>query len=647
MKKIISAIIILSILASQAVLAAPSLLKDYIFSDGEYLYTFGNIEKNSDIDELGVKINGENYKLEDNKLPMAKLTGKFGIGIKDSGNLLGESYSVAPYTVKDENETVGEAIELVKEASVRNLKYHGPESDTVDVKPVLMESLITGSGIYTSPTVYVADNVKPEVKQDQYIMSFNPHAAPTNVKNEWMGGVKKWISFDLYESATVKVYTKGTFASMLDSKYGFTDNTLEDSGCYFTMKHIEYPNAAQEGFDHMYTKHIDASAGAVTVAVPNIGGYGGINRMGYVIAIDYDEEEEVAAEITDVKYAGGVGDVNVSLVHSFEEGSPLYTNYEVYAAKNVHSSLAGNPYIISDNPIAGSMDSSVKALWQGEITDWITFKINKCATVKILTDGDSLAYGNAGFKKSSEAATWVELLNKDWPNAERTKRTVLYEKIVDVPKNGETVTVAIPNAPRTSNKWGHIVVVDFDDEYVAPALPEIIPEVSNVLYIGPEGEGYTVEAGEKLAVGNRAYTNYELVFGDIEASMLGKNYIIMGSPNKADVPQTIKDGWDGSSRDWISFEINKSARIKVVTDGDTLKKCSSYGFNKSEAEIDYYISTAQPAGDAHKSFSVMYYKDVEVPYGEKVTVKIPNAPTWSGSLKWGHFVIIDFDGYNE
>lgn len=644
MKKIISAILLGTFLLSFSLtsFAGVNLYGDYIFSDGEYIYTFGNVD--GEFDEVGVKINGESYKLEDSKLNIAKITGKFGIGIKDSSNLLGSTYSAVPYTKSGESVVEGAAIEVVKEASVRNIKYHGPESETLDTKPVLMDSFITGSVIYT-PTVYVADNVKPEVKQDQYILSFNPHSAPQNVKSEWMSGVKNWISFDLYESATVKVYTKGAFASMLEDKYGFTDNTLENSGSYFTMKHVEYPNAAQEGFDHMYTKHIDASKGAVTVAVPNIGGYGGINRMGYVIAIDYDNEEEVNAEITDVKYAGGVGNVNVSLVHSFEEGSPLYTNYEVYAAKNVHSSLAGNPCIISDNPIAGTMDASVKSLWQGAATDWITFKINKCATIKILTDGDSLVYGNAGFKKSSESATWVELLNKDWPNAERTKRTVLYEKTVDVPKNGETVTVAIPNAPWTSNKWGHIVVVDFDDEYVAPALPEIVPEVSNVLYIGPEGEGYTVEAGESLAVGNKAYTNYELVFGNVEASMLGKNYIIMGSPNKSDVPQAIKNGWDGGSRDWISFEINKSARIKVITDGDTLKHCAKYGFNKSGDSVESYISTAQPTGDAHKNFSVMYYQDVEVPYGEKVTVKIPNAPTWTGSLKWGHFVVIDFDGY--
>lgn len=647
MKKIISAIIILSILASQAVLAAPSLLKDYIFSDGEYLYTFGNIEKNSDIDELGVKINGENYKLEDNKLPMAKLTGKFGIGIKDSGNLLGESYSVAPYTVKDENETVGEAIELVKEASVRNLKYHGPESDTLDVKPVLMESLITGSGIYTSPTVYVADNVKPEVKQDQYIMSFNPHAAPANVKNEWMGGVKKWISFDLYESATVKVYTKGTFASMLDAKYGFSDNTLEDSGCYFTMKHIEYPNAAQEGFDHMYTKHIDASAGAVTVAVPNIGGYGGINRMGYVIAIDYDEEEEVAAEITDVKYAGPAGGITpeVALKYNFGEGSPVYCNYPVLRVATVDESLSGNPYIISDSTTPSSYDATIKAAWGGTLTDWITFKINKCATVRILTDGDSLAYGNAGYKKNTETKTWLEYMNTDWPDAANTKRTVLYEKIYDVPKNGETVTVSIPNAPSTSKKWGHIVIIDFDDEFVNP---ELEGEITNVTYKGPAVEGvtYNLEVAGNLANGSKAYTNYDYYFGSLDASILGKDYIIMDSPNKSDIDATVKAAWDGGATDWYTFEINKSARIKVITDGNTLKNCGKYSYIKCEDTVDYF-KTVNSEGAVNRTYNVMYYKDVEVPYGKTVTVTVPNAPTWTGTCKWGHVVVVDYDSFGK
>ena len=654
MKKIISAIIILSILASQAVLAAPSLLKDYIFSDGEYLYTFGNIEKNSDIDELGVKINGENYKLEDNKLPMAKLTGKFGIGIKDSGNLLGASYSVAPYTAKDENETVGEAIELVKEASVRNLKYHGPAVDGFDSAPVLENILKTGTQIYTNVDAYLLNNVHADLKGEQYISIFNPVASTVDseIKKAWTtSSPMEWISFDLYESAVVKVFTKDAYAGLTSEVNGFTHYTAEDNGgAYFTLLHKDYPNADQHVFANMYTKEYNTENGCARVSLPNLTTYGGLSHWGYLIVIDYIGDEETEPMITNVSYAGpqveGVTyGVKLNHVLSSDKEKMVYANNSEISFANVDSSIAGNPYIIMDNVKGSKYNSELAAAWFGGARDWITFEINSDATIKVISDGDTLKNcGSYGFTKSEEDATYFEAYNNTW-NTSEVSHKVMYYKNVEV-EPGETVKVVIPNAPtwttQATCKRAHVVVIDFEREYV------LQPEITNVTYKGPAVEGvtYNLEVAGNLANGSKAYTNYDYYFGSLDASILGKDYIIMDSPNKSDIDATVKAAWDGGATDWYTFEINKSARIKVITDGNTLKNCGKYSYTKCEDTVEYF-KTVNSEGAVNRTYNVMYYKDVEVPYGKTVTVTVLNAPTWTGTCKWGHVVVVDYDSFGK
>lgn len=652
MKKIISALTLLSILASIAAYAAPSLDKDYIFSDGEYLYTFGYFDKSEDVDEVGVSIGGTNYKLDDSKLQSAKANGKFGIGIKDAGNTLGDSYSLTPYTKKGDEVTYGEPLTVAKYEPVRNLRYHGPADENTDTVPVLKDNFGTGTQIYTNVAVYSADNVHSLLKGDQYIFSFNPSSSTvsTEVKNAWSNGaVQEWISFDLYESATVRVFTKDNYTmadtGLLNSKYGFTRNTTdENNGYYFSLLHSDYPTAEQTPFPYMFTKTVEIEEGGYErVSIPNLTTYGGLSHWGYFIVIDYAGDEEISPEITNVKYAGpeveGVT-YNVELKANITEDAEktVYANNTAVTFADVDASIEGNPYIITDDVKGSTYNSEIASYWYGSARDWISFDINSDAVIKVIADGDTLKNcSNYGFAKADEMTYFNGYLAEY--GTVHTAYTTMYYKNVEV-EPGETVTVTIPNAPtwttQSTCKRAHVVVVDFERDYTPP---EITPAVTDIAYAGPEAEGvtYKVQLNESLGTGNPAYTNRDNLISFVDSSVQGLPYITMDAVKGSTYDSTIGSAWFGSATDWVTFKINKSARIKVITDGDTLKNCTNYGFTKAEEEKVYLTAATD--------YSVMYYKDIEVEYGKTVSVTIPNAPTWTTqeTCRWPHIVVIDFE----
>lgn len=657
MKKIISALLLLTFVLSTTAFAAPVLNEDCIFTDGEYLYTFGSFDKSENPDEVGVIVNGNEYSLSEDMFTWAKTNGKFGIGIKDSENTLGNSYQVIPYTKKDGVVTSGEAITVEKDLPIRNLKYHGIKDETLNTTPYLGNNLKTGTQIFTNMDVFLLDNVHAELKGEQYISIFNPNTSSVNneIKNDWTSGpMREWFSFDLYKSAEIKIFTKDVFSELTNEKYGFTENTtLENDGFWFSLKHKEWPNSEQQKFANMYSKpYVVEDGGCVRVSLPNLTTYGGLKHWGYFIVIDYLDDEEISPRITNVKYAGpeveGVT-YGFKLNHYLESDSERYvfTNNTDISFNNVDSSLEGNPYITMDNPKSASYNSEIASAWLGGKKDWITFEINSDATIKVITDGTAMDNcSEYGFKKADSKAYFDAYLLKDKANFS-TYSNMYYKKVEVEP--GETVKVTVPNAPtwttQTTCKTAHVVVVDFEREYI----PEITPVISNVKYAGPESENavYGVKLNHILKDGadNYVYTNNnEVSFKNVDSSIANKPYITMDNIN-SNYDATIGNAWLGGSRDWITFDINSSATVKVLTDGVAMDNCSKYGFTKATESKTYFDAYLEAYNEVNVSYTNMYYQHFEVKPDKTVTVKIPNAPTWTtlGSCKKAHVVVIDFD----
>lgn len=136
MKKIISGILAILMVASIAfgAFAAPSVSKVVGVSatNGDYIfYIFGeNASENAS--EVGLTIEGrtEDYKLryfpkdEEDSLQKYLECGKYGIGINDSKNLLGNSFKAAPYEIVNGEKIVGDYVTINK-SEVETADYVG------------------------------------------------------------------------------------------------------------------------------------------------------------------------------------------------------------------------------------------------------------------------------------------------------------------------------------------------------------------------------------------------------------------------------------------------------------------------------------------------------------------------------------------
>ena len=121
MKRIFSGMIAILMAASLVFssFAAPSIGKvvGATNPNGDYLfYIFGNgISENAS--EVGINIDGrdQDFKLQgEAEMEAALETKAFGIGINDSANALGDSFSVTPYEIVDGVKVSGEPVVISK-----------------------------------------------------------------------------------------------------------------------------------------------------------------------------------------------------------------------------------------------------------------------------------------------------------------------------------------------------------------------------------------------------------------------------------------------------------------------------------------------------------------------------------------------------
>lgn len=155
MKKILSLIISLMLILSCATTAFAGVTIEHTFiGDDGFIYHFGKITDLVNPFDAGIKIgdnfyslNKEDAKVQDaNALERALSSGLWGIGIKDTADVLGSSYEVKPYSKADENseavyytaQTVTKSevnefpkVTLSNDTSITELKINGIDADAV------------------------------------------------------------------------------------------------------------------------------------------------------------------------------------------------------------------------------------------------------------------------------------------------------------------------------------------------------------------------------------------------------------------------------------------------------------------------------------------------------------------------------------
>lgn len=192
MKKIFAIIVAMLLVLSIGLSASAAVtMSPYVFrgteADGNtYIYHFGT---RSDVnEEVGIKINGENYKAENFD---SSTNTKFGIGIADPSNKLGDSYTVIPYAGETEYAPV----------SVNKNAKENVVINTKDSKEYVAEPAFSVKSCYTARLPY-----------DEFTASFTEYA--NNNSNYSMNAVYNvatgndygysvpFIQFDMPEGLT-------------------------------------------------------------------------------------------------------------------------------------------------------------------------------------------------------------------------------------------------------------------------------------------------------------------------------------------------------------------------------------------------------------------------------------------------------------
>lgn len=143
MKKLLALMLTVIVLASFT-LTAFAVSVDYTFKmtaeDGiDYIYHFGSLDEGEEVSEdTGIIINNKKYSLvKDNdttQLEKAKSSKKFGVGILDENNILGDTYSATPYVTVGGEDKTGAITTVVKaetKSANANLKALSVSGETL------------------------------------------------------------------------------------------------------------------------------------------------------------------------------------------------------------------------------------------------------------------------------------------------------------------------------------------------------------------------------------------------------------------------------------------------------------------------------------------------------------------------------------
>jgi len=617
-------------------LTAASLLPDgvsgikYILSDGEVIPDFSK-------DVYGYLKTVENNKKDAPYIYAPAFDGKTDVDIKTTMRFPGRSEITV---TSAENEK-----------TVYSVEYETPDNKLSDNLSsvnsdgsALLHKLTSGVKPYADRDTITVENIPDKLCGSSYITAGSDYLSDSM----WTGESCDWYSFKLKRTAKIIFFTENEvskFESEWDKENLSVDILNSETGDYIPL-------------NNAYVKKI-VTDGECDVSIPNPSGDCG----NFFIAVSYEYENvsnfvlEEKQNISGLRYKGPLSEPESGDTYfdqpvknkGFNEGTKLFKDNTELTAHNINENLLNCDYIIT-NRMKGSTNNVVKKFHGGkESLDWYSFNLYESATVMIFPDssyGDSMINAETDFIKSElSGSAYFSLYNNTWSNI-HSERNVMYSKYINVPEDGY-VTVNIPNAPkRGSDVWAHIVLVDYEFNPLHKEA-ENRGIVSDTKYLGPipAGTEYGIMYRSVLSEGSPVWVNNDNVhFKNIHSSIAGNPYIIMDSVKSSSYNSEIASAWLGGARDWVSFKINKSATIKVVTDGDTLKNCGAYGFTKATESVKYFDAYNTPWNAVHTSYNTMYYKDVEVPEGETVTVIVPNAPTWTTqtTCKQPHVIVIDF-----
>lgn len=229
MKKVLLLTLVLCMLVSSIAIAAPSI--GAVFSVTEngkvFYYMFGSVGKTAE--DVGLTINGKDYNLDAPALLKAQSSGKFGIGIADPDNILGDEFVATPYEVVGEQRQTGEEKNVVKNEVADN--------DVIALNSLIIDGKAV-AGFYTGTTetdfYYGLDEINSasDIPEVSYTLSIGN--ATTSLTEETGGyvytitaskegrdGVEKSAQFKVhfreFAEVTEKVYPK--YAYLVQCSY--------------------------------------------------------------------------------------------------------------------------------------------------------------------------------------------------------------------------------------------------------------------------------------------------------------------------------------------------------------------------------------------------------------------------------------------
>ncbi len=171
----------------------------------------------------------------------------------------------------------------------------------------------------------------------------------------------------------------------------------------------------------------------------------------------------------------------------------------------------------------------------------------------------------------------------------------------------------------------------------------------------------SVQLRNNLQVGvpcwNDRLTNANMTMKAVDSSLAGEDYIIGNLVwSQESLLEPISSYWAAKTgdyaseliEDWVSFDLNRSATVKVIYEIDEYHKAdhiavlTNNGFTKTTNSEGYL----KPYVTSERTYTKMLSKHIDVTGDTPVTVNIPNLGATRSYACFSYVIVIDYDDYN-
>ncbi len=332
------------------------------------------------------------------------------------------------------------------------------------------------------------------------------------------------------------------------------------------------------------------------------------------------------------------GDPNARLNFDLDSNSHTYKNNTYVTYENISEELKGSAYIqFGEDYKAGG--GEVYDKWAGAETDWLGFELKRTARIFVISDEAMDQFAQSG-EWSYEKKTFVQKL--DVQKGEYTDQSHLYSKKIEVDGTPEKIT--IPNGGNASSPYSVFIRFEYSEVLNDVYTPEI--RINNLRYCGPYNSGseYYFDYPKhynNFKDGVLLFNNYtELIVESAAEELIGCDYIIMSSPIKGTNPAFIKNAWGGAGINWMSFDLHKSAKVKVFTNSGNINAFKDNGFLEKISPTKYF-NLYNTTWNTATAWNTMYEKEFTVT-DSPVTVILEN-PYGQGN-RWGYIIVLEYTG---